>query len=448
MKDEEEDVPYVPSDSAEEFSDTEKILLEKVRQEVNSDSDESEEEVYGLPSNGSTDGEDEEMCESDIEGQGDDSDDLPNVRAWGQKRRNFYNTDYVDQDYEGFNEKDVEAAECEEEEAKVIQKRLVEQLDEGDFLLDMFSKESLQKDRNVEEEEEIIKTDLSKLSKKQKLALFQKESPEFFGLVEDFKVHMTEIQQKIEPVLTLIEKGKIPASSADIYVQTKYHLVLNYCVNIAFYLLLKAKRIAVQSHPVVHRLYQYRQLLRQLKPVDKEMTSQLEGILTVVRDGDEITPSARDNTNHGGKTKAPVKKALKFLSSLREETKNNDDRLTKLPTRLTVVSKTGVTADTRGADLHSKDSSGESELEKDKAVEEEEKEEGKRGITYQIAKNKGLTPHRKKEQRNPRVKHRNKYRKARICRKGQVREPRKEMEKYGGEISGIKSGVVKSIKLK
>jgi len=40
----------------------------------------------------------------------------------------------------GFNEKDVEAAEREEEEAKVIQKRLVEQLDEGDFLLDMFSK--------------------------------------------------------------------------------------------------------------------------------------------------------------------------------------------------------------------------------------------------------------------------------------------------------------------
>lgn len=66
-------------------------------------------------------------------------------------------------------------------------------------------------------------------------------------------------------------------------------------------------------------------------------------------------------------------------------------------------------------------STGESELEKEKAVGEEEKEEGKRGITYQIAKNKGLTPHRKKEQRNPRVKHRNKYRKARICRKGQVR---------------------------
>lgn len=39
-----------------------------------------------------------------------------------------------------------------------------------------------------------------------------------------------------------------------------------------------------------------------------------------------------------------------------------------------------------------------------------------------MAKNKGLTPHRKKEQRNPRVKHRMKYRKAVIRRKGAVRE--------------------------
>jgi U3 small nucleolar RNA-associated protein 3 len=45
----------------------------------------------------------------------------------------------------------------------------------------------------------------------------------------------------------------------------------------------------------------------------------------------------------------------------------------------------------------------------------------KRGITYAIAKNKGLTPKRKREQRNPRVKHREKFRKATIRRKGQVR---------------------------
>ncbi len=52
--------------------------------------------------------------------------------------------------------------------------------------------------------------------------------------------------------------------------------------------------------------------------------------------------------------------------------------------------------------------------------EEGEGEDGKRAITYQIARNKGLTPQRKKELRNPRVRHRKKYKKAIIKRKSQV----------------------------
>ncbi|XP_023229583.1 something about silencing protein 10-like isoform X2 [Centruroides sculpturatus] len=74
--------------------------------------------------------------------------------------------------------------------------------------------------------------------------------------------------------------------------------------------------------------------------------------------------------------------------------------------------------------------------------------EEKRSITYEIAKNKGLTPHRKKEVRNPRVRHRKKYERAKVKRKGQFREPMKELQRYGGEISGIRAGVCKSIKLK
>lgn len=75
-------------------------------------------------------------------------------------------------------------------------------------------------------------------------------------------------------------------------------------------------------------------------------------------------------------------------------------------------------------------------------------EEEKRAITYEIAKNKGLTPKRKREQRNPRVKYRRKFEKAVVRRKGQVREPRKELKKYGGEFTGINVHSVKSVRFK
>ncbi|XP_035204811.1 something about silencing protein 10-like, partial [Stegodyphus dumicola] len=79
---------------------------------------------------------------------------------------------------------------------------------------------------------------------------------------------------------------------------------------------------------------------------------------------------------------------------------------------------------------------------------EEDASGEKRIITYQIAKNKGLVPHRKKEYRNPRVRHRMKYRKAKIRRKGQVREVVRELKRYEGEPTGISTHVVRSIKLK
>ena len=78
---------------------------------------------------------------------------------------------------------------------------------------------------------------------------------------------------------------------------------------------------------------------------------------------------------------------------------------------------------------------------------EDEDEEKRRSITFQIQKNKGLTPKRPKMQRNPRVKHRFKFDKAKKRRKGAVREARSETKRYGGEVSGINARVKKGVKL-
>ena len=82
-------------------------------------------------------------------------------------------------------------------------------------------------------------------------------------------------------------------------------------------------------------------------------------------------------------------------------------------------------------------------------VQEEIGPDGKRAITYQIEKNKGLTPKRNKDSRNPRVKKRKRF-EDKKKKLGSIRQQYKGGEGrggYGGELTGIKKNVVKSVKL-
>ncbi|CAD6498690.1 BgTH12-04351 [Blumeria graminis f. sp. triticale] len=84
-----------------------------------------------------------------------------------------------------------------------------------------------------------------------------------------------------------------------------------------------------------------------------------------------------------------------------------------------------------------------------RVVEGEIGDDGKRAIGYVIEKNKGLAPKRKKDVRNPRVKKRKKFeeKKTKLASMRAVYKGGEERGGYGGEKTGIKSGLVKSIKL-
>ncbi|KAJ0413915.1 Sas10 C-terminal domain-containing protein [Aspergillus carlsbadensis] len=82
-------------------------------------------------------------------------------------------------------------------------------------------------------------------------------------------------------------------------------------------------------------------------------------------------------------------------------------------------------------------------------IQEEIGPDGKRAITYQIEKNRGLAPKRNKLNRNPRVKKRMRF-EAKKKKLGSVRQVYKGGEGaggYGGELTGIKKNLVKSVKL-
>ncbi|KAI3863978.1 hypothetical protein MKW98_031570, partial [Papaver atlanticum] len=78
----------------------------------------------------------------------------------------------------------------------------------------------------------------------------------------------------------------------------------------------------------------------------------------------------------------------------------------------------------------------------------EEVADGKRHITTQMEKNRGLTRPRNKNKKNPRTNYKNKHNKAVMKRKGQVRDVKKPMGPYGGEVSGINAKISRSTRFK
>ncbi|XP_051768817.1 something about silencing protein 10 [Ctenopharyngodon idella] len=414
----------VQEDSDEEDEDkAEEVMPLTLSDSENEDDDEEEEEEEEEEVQ-EEDNEEETDMESDLEGQKDD--DLPNDMAWGDKKKIFYDSDYVTKKGKSLEEIEAEDKE-EEEEAKNIQRRLAANLSEEDYdlnLLEEFAAKA-EEEKEGEKEERIVK-DLKTMSQKEKLKLLKKESPELLELIQDFKVKLTELRDEVQPLVEMVKDGRIRRGKGAKYLITKQQLYLNYCTNISFYLVLKAKRIPAHNHPVIERLLTYRNLINELGAVDARLAPQMRQLLS----GEKLDKTARRSA---GSKHTKVLEETELVEA--EESDLDEEANLRFYNAMAERQK-----------LKRKKIEMQKE---DELVEKEGMEQNaKRGITYQMSKNKGLTPKRKKIDRNPRVKHREKFRRAQIRRKGQVREVRREETRYSGEWSGIRAGVKRSIKLK
>ncbi|NXM93869.1 SAS10 protein, partial [Sylvia borin] len=431
--------------------------------EAGGSEEEEEEEVLGLqlPEDSEEDEEEEEddeetqernpfveySAEEDEDGE-DEEAKLPHELSWGQRKQLYYDTDYgSDAQAKGKrSQQEIDAEEEEEEqEAQVIQRRLVQDLGEDDYGLDMIQGYLAEQQKTHDSKGQKVDKDLQALSKKEQLKLLKQESPELLQLMEDFEVKLMEIKDELHPLLQMVREGTIPQGKGSRYLQTKYHLYLSYCANISFYLVLKSKRMPVHSHPVIERLVAYRNIINDLAVIDQKLSPQVRVLLRSYYDRRE----------------EKLWKENKFSVFFAMDGKKNKPKHASVPVN-------GQAAAAESSDESELDEeaalkyykmmeeklalkrkrTGDEDAREEAEVSEGEDPSKKRGVTYQMIKNKGLTPKRRKIDRNPRVKHREKFRRAKIRRKGQTREVQRELHRYAGELSGIRAGVKKSRKLK
>lgn len=239
------------------------------------------------------------------------------------------------------------------------------------------------------------------------------------------------------------------------YLVTRQNLLLNYSANISFYLLLRAEGKSIKDHPVLTHLLSLKKQMNKMEALDEALDDQLRGLLEKefpseedeqVEDGmDQFFGKKQQDqkqskrVSSGAETPKASKKQKTSGSAVTDEERAEAERFYEEAARnreaLAQAKKEFYSHDKPELAASSDDDS--------------DLEGAKRGASYQIMKNKGLTAHKSKLNRNPRVKKRMQYRKAVIRRKGQVRDVRVgEAGKYGGETTGIKSNLSRSRKIR
>jgi U3 small nucleolar RNA-associated protein 3 len=234
---------------------------------------------------------------------------------WGDNKEQYYDTDYRDEEHSTSDEADAleeeaEVARLEARKAKHLSaddfgadgddadarqarhstgpqtdaelvERMNAELDEIDFDLDTAGA-----DVGVER----IDRDISRMSRSDKVAQLQTDAPELMQLLDDFRESIDELSARLAPVVESMRGGERPVSDGITFLDVKFHLLLNYCTNVAFYLLLKAEGRSVREHPVILQLVKTRTLLEKLRPLDKKLSYQIDKLLKLAQSldtGDE-----------------------------------------------------------------------------------------------------------------------------------------------------------------
>jgi len=432
---------------------------------------------------------DEDFLDSDDQAE-DENESEEKIEAWGRFKSHFYggNTGFKRKVEDNLDLSDFSENEAEEKEGRIMQQKQIDRLQEEDFMdafgLDESTKENKDIDKVVKES---IAPDISKLNNKQLAKLFKQQSPEFDGVVLDFKQKIEEAA-KLAKIVQFEDQGLLPKGPVTKYVRTKFQILTNYCTNITAYLMFKAKGTNLQLHPVIGRLVEYKSLIDSLENTDSVVQPQVDRLLERLEGGETIQEIVKEEKRRAKKKlkKKQQQSTLKLLEKERKvkfaESKEDDQEEVKAGKKRKAEedSYNDFTRDERKAldfyeaikrgrkgntdnqpEEEQENDEEESDNEKDNAevtnplannddldIDEEDEEGGtKRSITMEMAKNRGLTASRNKKTKTPRSKNRLKYDNALKKRKGAVREVRKELSRYGGEQSGINVRVRKGVKI-
>lgn len=85
----------------------------------------------------------------------------------------------------------------------------------------------------------VVKRDTSKLSRRDKLELVLSEAPELPALLGEVRAQLETLTESVQPLVSNVTADLGASKDGLVYLRTRQQLLLAYCMNVCFYMVLK-----------------------------------------------------------------------------------------------------------------------------------------------------------------------------------------------------------------
>ncbi|KAI8327481.1 Sas10/Utp3/C1D family-domain-containing protein [Choanephora cucurbitarum] len=121
---------------------------------------------------------------------------------------------------------------------------------------------------------------------------------EFTKLVKDLKAKIVDMKQQLKPLKQKIDDNTVHTSKGVSFLEVKYQVMLQYILELAYFVHLKISGQQIENSPVVDSLVELRVILDRMKPIEAKLKYQIDKLVrAAVIDKNTQKPAAEaENT--------------------------------------------------------------------------------------------------------------------------------------------------------
>lgn len=107
----------------------------------------------------------------------------------------------------------------------------------------------------------------------------QPDLPQALRLLDEMNNNVKQVSDVVEGMLQRVKTGELSTEYGLSFLEIKYHMLLNYLINLTYVVLRKCSGQKIEKDPSIDRLIEIRTVLEKIRPIDHKLRYQIDKLV-------------------------------------------------------------------------------------------------------------------------------------------------------------------------